>query len=285
MPLTGPAAAAPFQPVRGDGARRARGARQRGPVPAGRRASSMARTRRFANEPLELLLECYERYGPVFTVRVLHGNVVFMLGPAANHYMTVSHAANFIWRESHFRDLIGLLGDGLLTIDGDFHRRSRQIMLPAFHRERIAASIDVMIEETDRALESSGGQRSGGRGRRGMGGSTSTPGRGTCDADRDARAVRPGPRQRARAGPTRRDSSRRRCRSTRREYTARFLRGPFTPWARLQGAARRLDRADLRRDRAPACDGRARRGRAEPAAGCQRRGRQHRSAIARCATR
>ena len=29
----------------------------------------MARTRRFANDPLPLLLECYERYGPVFTVR------------------------------------------------------------------------------------------------------------------------------------------------------------------------------------------------------------------------
>ena len=33
-------------------------------------------------------------------------------------------------------DLIPLLGDGLLTIDGDFHRRARRIMLPAFHRER-----------------------------------------------------------------------------------------------------------------------------------------------------
>ena len=71
-----------------------------------------------------MLLEAYERYGPVFTLRLFHGNVVFMLGPAANHYITVSHATNFTWRESHFRDLIGLMGDGLLTIDGDFHRRS-----------------------------------------------------------------------------------------------------------------------------------------------------------------
>ncbi len=75
-----------------------------------------------------------------------------MLGPAANHYITVSHAANFTWRESHFRDLIGLMGDGLLTIDGDFHRRSRLAMLPGFHRERIAASVDVMVAETNRAL-------------------------------------------------------------------------------------------------------------------------------------
>ena len=45
-------------------------------------------------------------------------------------------------------DLIPLLGDGLLTIDGDYHRRARRIMLPAFHRERIAAADDTMVEET-----------------------------------------------------------------------------------------------------------------------------------------
>ena len=49
-----------------------------------------------------------------------------MLGPEANHYMLVSHAAQLLWREGHLGDLIPLLGDGLLTIDGDFHRRSRR---------------------------------------------------------------------------------------------------------------------------------------------------------------
>jgi len=33
------------------------------------------------------------------------------------------------------------IGDGLLTIDGEFHRRSRRIMLPAFHHEAIAAAL------------------------------------------------------------------------------------------------------------------------------------------------
>jgi cytochrome P450 len=123
------------------------------PYPPGDTHFSLARTKRFIDDPLPLLLDGYERYGPIFTMRVLHSNVVFMLGPAANHYITVSHASNFHWRESHFRDLIALLGDGLLTTDDPYHKRSRQIMLPAFHRERIAASIDVMTSETARALE------------------------------------------------------------------------------------------------------------------------------------
>jgi cytochrome P450 len=208
-----------------------RGARV--PFPPGETNFSIARTSRFANEPLPLLLESYERFGPVFTLRLMHGNAVFMLGPAANHYITVSHASNFTWREGYFRDLIGLMGDGLLTIDGDFHRRSRQIMLPAFHRDHIAASVDAIVAETNRALEQW------------------TPGAridlyvwtrrlalrvamralfGLNPDEEPARSVDA-------AGLFERALS-----FYASAYAARMLRGPLTPWARMQRAARKLDR-------------------------------------------
>jgi cytochrome P450 len=123
------------------------------PFPPGETGFSLARTRRFANEPLEMLLGYYERYGPIFTLRLFHSNVVFMLGPEANHHILVSNASNFTWRDGHFRDLIGLMGDGLLTIDGDFHRQSRRIMLPVFHHDHVAASLDAITLETERALD------------------------------------------------------------------------------------------------------------------------------------
>jgi cytochrome P450 len=258
VPLTGPQPLRPFNPfavmMHDVRAERANGV----PYPAGQTSFSMARTRRFASEPLELLLECYERYGPVFTVRVLHGNVVFMLGPAANHYMTVSHASNFTWRESHFRDLIGLLGDGLLTIDGEFHRRSRQIMLPAFHRERIAASIDVMIEETERALERlAPGQAVTDGQARGRAAGERTARDGCVDLYHWTRGLAMRIAMRALFGldPDRKPTDRRSAGGSdaadlferalsfyATEYTSRFLRGPLTPWARLQQASRRLDR-------------------------------------------
>ncbi|HTA05640.1 MAG TPA: cytochrome P450, partial [Solirubrobacteraceae bacterium] len=90
---------------------------------------------------------------PIFTLRLFHSNVVFMLGPEANHHILVSNASNFTWRDGHFRDLIGLMGDGLLTIDGDFHRQSRRIMLPVFHHDHVAASLDAITHETERALD------------------------------------------------------------------------------------------------------------------------------------
>jgi cytochrome P450 len=122
------------------------------PFPPGDTKPSLQRTQRFAADPLSLLLDAYERYGPIFTLRIFHGRVVFMLGPEANHFITVSHADHFTWRDGHMGDLMPLLGDGLLTIDGEFHKRSRRIMLPAFHREQIAAARSTMVEETERAL-------------------------------------------------------------------------------------------------------------------------------------
>jgi cytochrome P450 len=124
----------------------------RGAWPAGELSFSIRRTREFEREPLRVLLRCYERFGPVFTIRLLYAPIVFGLGPEANHYIMVSNASNFRWRDGGMGDLIPLLGNGLLTTDGDYHRRARRIMLPAFHRERIAASSSVMVEETDRAL-------------------------------------------------------------------------------------------------------------------------------------
>jgi cytochrome P450 len=202
------------------------------PFPPGETRFSMTRTRRFAAEPLDVLLEAYERFGPIFTLRLFHGNVVFMLGPAANHYITVSHASNFLWRDSHFRDLIGLMGDGLLTIDGEFHRRSRAIMLPAFHREHIAASVDVIAQETERALEQM------------------RPG-ATIDLYSWTRQLALRVAMRALFGL---DPDGRHARSVdaaglfeealsfyASEYVLRIFRGRLSPWARMQRAARKLD--------------------------------------------
>jgi cytochrome P450 len=130
------------------------------PFPPGDTRPSMARTKAFFDNPLPVLLDAYERFGPVFTLRIFHGNTVWLLGPEANHYILVSNASTFVWRDGHFGDLIPLLGDGLLTIDGEFHRRSRKAMLPAFHRERIAAATTTVIDEAApavRALPRGGG--------------------------------------------------------------------------------------------------------------------------------
>jgi len=128
--------------------------RRRGTYPPGPQNFDFGRTLQMANDPLPLLLSLYEKHGPIFSVRLLHHPVIFMLGPEANQFITVSHPESFHWRESSFGDLIPLLGDGLLTIDDAYHDRAREIMMPAFHREQVAAAVEAMIAEATPAIES-----------------------------------------------------------------------------------------------------------------------------------
>ena len=202
-----------------------------GPFPPGPVDFSVERTHRMAHDPLPILLDCYERYGPIFSVRVLHGRHVFMIGPEANHYILVSHAGNFHWRESSFGDLIPLLGDGLLTIDGDLHRRARRIMLPAFHREAIAAAIETMVEEAERALA---GWRVG----------------ETVDIYHWARELAMRIAMRALLGldPADRGKGARAAEHFERalsyygtDYPLRLLRGPRSPWRRMHASRKVLD--------------------------------------------
>ena len=199
--------------------------------PAGDVMPSVRRTHRVIADPLGLLLDAYERHGPVFSLRVLTTRVVFMLGPAANHRILVTHASDFTWRDGAFADLIPLLGDGLLTIDGDFHRRSRRIMLPAFHRDRIAAALTTMEEEIERAVAP---WRPGDR----------------VDLYAWARELALRVAMRALFGldPDRRPKGLDPAREFERalgyygrDYWLQILRGPRTPWAALTSARRKLD--------------------------------------------
>jgi cytochrome P450 len=202
------------------------------PYPPGETWFSVRRTRGFTRDPLTLLLDAYERFGPVFTMRVFHSNNVFMIGPEANHYMLVSHARNFSWRKGHMGDLAALLGDGLLTIDGEFHRLSRRIMLPAFHHESIATALSTMQDEIDHAVE---GWHDGGR----------------VDIYRWTRRLALRIAMRALFGldpdvaGVRTDVARNFEQALgfwARDYWLQVIRGPGTPFGQMQKARRALDR-------------------------------------------
>ena len=137
-----------------DDVRRERRVRRRAALPPGSIAFSWAHTRRIIADPLSLLLEHERRFGPVFTLRLLHEPIVWAIGAEVNHQILVSDFDAFQWREGRFADLWPLLGDGLLNVDGAYHRDFRMLMLPAFHREYIERIAATMIEEAMAATES-----------------------------------------------------------------------------------------------------------------------------------
>ena len=46
-----------------------------------------------------------------------------------------------------------LLGEGLLTSEGEFHRRQRRLAQPAFHRQRIASYAEAMVHYANRTSD------------------------------------------------------------------------------------------------------------------------------------
>jgi cytochrome P450 len=136
-----------------DDVRRERRVRRRSSLPPGSLGFSWPNTRRVIADPLTLLLEHEQRYGSVFTIRLLHEPIVWAIGAEVNHQILVSEFDAFHWREGRFSDLWPLLGDGLLNVDGAYHRDFRMLMLPAFHREYVEGVAETMIEEARGAVE------------------------------------------------------------------------------------------------------------------------------------
>jgi cytochrome P450 len=205
--------------------------RAKGAFPPGPTSFDLARGRRIVENPLALLLPLYDELGPIFSMRLFHARVVWMLGPEANHYVTVSHPENFRWREGSFADLIPLLGDGLLTIDGEYHDRARRIMMPAFHREQIEAATEAMAAEASPAIE---GLRAG----------------EIVDVYEWARNLAMRIAMRALLGLDPDDDGHGAAAAHHFEralgwygadFHIRVLRGPGTPWRRLQTSRRALD--------------------------------------------
>jgi cytochrome P450 len=95
--------------------------------------------------PTTVFLDAARRYGEVvyFKIGPRHGYLV--TNPADIRHVLQDNARNY--KKSPLYDkLRGLLGNGLLTSEGDFWLRQRRIAQPAFHRQRIAALAGVMAD-------------------------------------------------------------------------------------------------------------------------------------------
>jgi cytochrome P450 len=83
-----------------------------------------------------LLFEHLRRYGRAAHYRILRNDVVLLNDPADIGEVLIDKAASFGKDRTQKRMKI-LLGEGLITSDGEAHRRGRRIAAPAFHRRRI----------------------------------------------------------------------------------------------------------------------------------------------------
>jgi cytochrome P450 len=93
---------------------------------------------RMGRDPLAFLTGLATRYGDIARVPLGSETVYLLNHPDLVRDVLVTHHRAFHKGRGLERARM-LLGDGLLTSEGDVHRRQRRLAQPAFHRQRVAA--------------------------------------------------------------------------------------------------------------------------------------------------
>ncbi|MHB8419502.1 MAG: cytochrome P450 [Myxococcales bacterium] len=73
--------------------------------------------------------------------------------PDAVRHVLVDNAKNYGKQTRGYQKLRNVLGNGLVTSEGDFWKRQRRIANPAFHRERIAHFAEVMVDCAEKLVD------------------------------------------------------------------------------------------------------------------------------------
>ena len=106
----------------------------------------------FRGAALDFLQRLARDYGDISYFKTGPQEVFFLNHPDYVKDVLVTHHQNFI-KGRALQRAKRLLGLGLLTSEGDFHRRQRRLAQPAFHRQRVAAYGSIMTDFGARTRE------------------------------------------------------------------------------------------------------------------------------------
>ena len=107
----------------------------------------------FQSDPLRFVRRLQGEYGSMATVSIGKLPFVFCFRPEHVRYFLTEHQKNFKKVNRSRNNLRRVLGDGLLTIDGETHREQRRLVQPAFHRKRVESYAQTMVQYTQEMLK------------------------------------------------------------------------------------------------------------------------------------
>lgn len=106
----------------------------------------------FRHDRLAFFTHCARTFGDVVPLRIVHRKCLLISDPDLIEQVLVSRSKHFI---KHFglRVYKPMLGNGLVTSEGDFWRRQRKLSAPAFQAARLPAYAQTMVATTMQMLD------------------------------------------------------------------------------------------------------------------------------------
>jgi cytochrome P450 len=109
--------------------------------------------REFNDDTLGFITRCRD-FGDVVRTRFLYVHAYFLYNPDDIETLLTTNARSYrkagSLRSPFFHRLVG---NGLVTSEGEFWRRQRRLAQPAFHRQRISSYGEVMVEYAQRTFD------------------------------------------------------------------------------------------------------------------------------------
>jgi cytochrome P450 len=118
-------------------------------LPPGPRMPSALQAIGWARRPFPMMKRCRERYGEIFSMRILHsGTWVFLCDPEdVKRVFTAPPASMGVALANPL--LLPVLGArSVMLLEEPDHMTRRRLMLPPFHRERMDGDVEMMAEVT-----------------------------------------------------------------------------------------------------------------------------------------
>lgn len=104
------------------------------------------------NRPVEQLTEFIAKYGNIFSLSVPINKIVVISNPEYARYVLLDNNKNY--RKSlAYEFLKMLLGNGLLTSEGEFWKQQRRLIQPAFHKKKLEDLTAMMVVRSEQTAQ------------------------------------------------------------------------------------------------------------------------------------
>ncbi|KAM3098583.1 cytochrome P450 [Phormidesmis sp. 146-35] len=106
----------------------------------------------YSRDPLSFMTRCAREFGEIVPLQFECGEL-FCLLTNPDHITEVLKDRLLFIKAQDLQSLSGLIGNGLLTSEGDFWQRQRRLIQPVFHQQRIENYGSVMVNYTQQMLQ------------------------------------------------------------------------------------------------------------------------------------